>query len=1493
MPPNEYVVNEELGHTHPRTAQGEVGDNGPTQSAPLLENAESERHNLPEESDSTLRLAGIADDRLAVSRKRKSPEDSERNDASWPGNEGSKKVKLSEDHATQLSSSSGTGASQGQDNSLLPAEIWHHIFTFCPPKSLGNLLCVNKLFNNYLDPSSVRREFPVSEATTTLSTLKPNAIWQASRRLFWPYMPAPLRFKTELEMWRLACSRSCEACKKLSSREEASPADPLHPGPGVDGVALIWPFGSRLCGSCLLQQSVKELDLILSPSVPSAIMPALPSVLLTQNLQMIPPSALGQSQMPSNLQTTKFFSASDVEALKQEFLEVKGMGPGTVDEWLKGLTGKGNDLRQEASKWEKWDVSGGVERMRSQLYPGYTKEVSLAVTAADQPAPIEPPSAPSQQHLPSVRRERTVEEVVELKGARKAEIERRAMLLDPPLTADVLRHIPSYQAATHIIAPLDDQAWELLKPRLLTQRADAEQRERENIAQTKTKQERVENRHLEATLATTKEARDLIDKDWEDIQAPVRAKIASYADEIIRDGWDKAKKVKRENCSKFATDVLLYVRKRFYAKIAKDAAAARAAGQDPPNDPPEGPFTQKLTLENMKWIFDTKIKPHTESHRKEIFFCNGCEGNYKTFGFEGVIQHYAAKHTNTLSSGSIIVHWRAEWPEHPPFAHEARAASVPAYAQASSGIFPNPAGPSPQATYSPYHSVSGNPVPPTYPPYSGYGYGTTAYGDQYYHQPPAQPYHAQAVLPAYAPPLAYGQQQQQQQQPYAPQSSPYQNYPPTTGPYLPPVVDQTPGFVTAQGGNYNYNYGSYQANPQAAYSGAPVPVPAYPDQYQAKLEDVVRNSREVWQSLANIKDLPGSARVFITIHHLVKRYHSRFYEAPPLTMFIDGLSNNKDMRPVRNVNNLFCKACHLGLGNAASVEKDKKSFSLPQLVNHFQAKHVEPMQHIGPPLDWVVDMVMRPDPALISNLRPFLNEGQRVLVADAFPDAFQPSHVAAEAHHGQQTPYQHQPVYASGYPISSTDTRSAFLGETQQQQTSNRYSNENGTANGHSSDPQPVESHPSRDSFNLSHHYASGVPHNGAYKVSNKTSTPAALPVASEHDRAAQAGRQSAPRPHREQNSHQSNNRKRAEKSKRGKGHGAAEASKRAVKEETKNAEDEARSEEEKIRAMWAADRAETARVYSSSTKPIKAEAGAEQNAAPPARRQSTDMPQHIQKLPSPRPLNSTIPFKEPEVESSLLSALEMHLDRRRLPTAAGRQRTQASARHSEAGTTSGVTASTRHVPETYTQYKDADKDSTFQPYEARRSHSGPGLLHLNDSGRPEDPIEPAHYSRPGPVERDRARHSDYTRQPEFRDRLPHHSEDDRYDRGPPSRAIEIGYSIAPQSEYYRYPEDTRRISSRQPVETYEIVHVIDPERGEYYIRRPVRHEPESVYAYDERRPHREADPYPPHEPVYVPVARAARESLGYNTPPRTRPAGGRREDPAYYEEYDPRFPAA
>ncbi|KAK0656421.1 hypothetical protein B0T16DRAFT_315856 [Cercophora newfieldiana] len=1369
------------------------------------------------------------------SRKRKTHGDDADPDDALDSGENAKKVKLTNGDGAQPGYPSVRG-----DRSLLPCEVWHHIFTFCPPKSLGHLLRVNKLFNGYLDPSS-DQDAPVSEKHSALAPLKPNSIWRASRRHFWPQMPAPLRSKSELEMWQLACSPRCQYCKKQG---DLSSAQPSRPGPGVDGVAAIWPLAIRACAPCLLRETMKELDLLVTPDIPSATLEALPFACLTRELHVLPTSMAEQGQLPADVQITKLFLRDDVQKLKEEFASARGMGSGAVvDEWLKGLGGRGKDARYQATKWDRWEASGGVAKMLSQLYPGWSEtaapSVSAPATAAASPNLV--PSLPPKPSLPALppvplsqgRQERTADEVARLKAARKAEIERRALLLEPPLTANVLRHIPSFQAATHIITPLDDGAWEVLQPRLMAQRAEAEAREQEINSQAKAADERVErHRRLETTLATTKEARDLIDKDWEEIQAPLRARIAGYADEIIRDGWDNGKKVTKGTCPKFAVEVLNYIRKRFYADVAKDAVSARASGQTPPSDPPEGPFTQKLTLENMKWIFDTKIKPHTEAHRKEIFYCNGCEGNMKAFGFEGVIQHYAAKHTNALSQGSIIVHWRAEWPEHSPFSAEARATKPPHFRGRVSAPFTADSAP-PPAGYG-YPFMSGPPAPPVYPPHAGFG--PAPYAEPYHPRPP-HTYQPPAPFPGPVPPPGppgppgYGPPPPQQ---YLPQPGSYPPYQPPAGPYPSGPPDPVPVYNPPPGPGFTPGHAPFQANAPPPGFPAPGP-PVYPDGYQAKLEDVARNSREVWQALGNIKDLPGSARVFVTIHHLVKRFHTRFYETPSLGLFNDGLSDHKDMRPVRNVNGLVCKACHLGLGNGP-VEEDRKSFSLPQLTKHFQTKHIEPMQaYNAPPLDWVVDMVLLTDQASIPNLRAFMNEYQKSLVADALPDVFQPH--SAGGHHAQHAS-GNQSVDPNGQTASHAVGYGFPYGHASQQRSVGDPGSATHTPDSYKPFEQPSLPPKPDDRFHQHHQHQqqqqqqqpdTGHQAPGHFKEPEYHGARATNGSAS-HTDSPGCGRQSPQGRRRDQNSHQPG-RKNSGRNKRdrGKGQGQNGSGKHRFKDGPERDDEQSRDHG---KAMWTTDNTETDRGFSSTgrTGTWGYQGG------PPL--QQYHGPNSSRGAPSRGEQEPRMPMEEP----NLLSALEMHLDQRQTPMADGGQRIShpqyVGSRHTPVATEArGFSRSNAH----YGPNGDRSRSPTLGPQYRPMYHPAARSGHPDQYEEHRSPLE-----------------------------------------APPRRFDERGYDAPPESrgpepplpEHYRYPEDVRH-EARQTVQAYEIVEVTD-ENGKYIIKRPVRYAPEPRYASEMRRDIGEG--YAPHDPVYVGAAR------------QSRPVEGR---DARMEEYDPRFPGA
>lgn len=140
---------------------------------------------------------------------------------------------------------------------MFPPEIWQHIFTFTPPMKLGSLLCVSKGINSLLDPSSPYSAPATPPTQGAVPRRTPDEVWQFSRKIFRPRMPAPLNGTTELSMWRLMCSMKCAFCKKKSTLDSSAFNDKWHCGPGENGVRPIWSFGYNSCGPCLRNETVK------------------------------------------------------------------------------------------------------------------------------------------------------------------------------------------------------------------------------------------------------------------------------------------------------------------------------------------------------------------------------------------------------------------------------------------------------------------------------------------------------------------------------------------------------------------------------------------------------------------------------------------------------------------------------------------------------------------------------------------------------------------------------------------------------------------------------------------------------------------------------------------------------------------------------------------------------------------------------------------------------------------------------------------------------------------------------------------------------------------------------------------------------------------------------------------------------------------------------------------------------------------------------------
>jgi hypothetical protein len=279
-----------------------------------------------------------------------------------------------------------------------------------------------------------------------------------------------------------------------------------------------------------------------------------------------------------------------------------------------------------------------------------------------------PPGLPTSNLQRPVR---NAQEVEAARQARRADIERRCLELDPPLQANALQHIKAFRDTMQITTPMTDSQWNnMLKPKILEEREAAELQEHQRAQQLAVLQAAMPSTVPDETF--TRPAKEVYDKDYEQSQEPLRQKLGEYASDRINGRWLQGRALDRDSAPLFAVDVLLHVRQCYIAD--RDAGNLSSVIEGAPkfhlakqSTPPLEPF---LSLDNMKWVFDNKVRSYTDPFRRELFICAGCAEDRKPkwFAFEGLIQHYGAKHTSAFSKGNVVVHWQtAEWPDEPPF----------------------------------------------------------------------------------------------------------------------------------------------------------------------------------------------------------------------------------------------------------------------------------------------------------------------------------------------------------------------------------------------------------------------------------------------------------------------------------------------------------------------------------------------------------------------------------------------------------------------------------------------------------------------------------------------------------------------------------------------------------------------------------------------------------------------------------------------------------
>lgn len=354
---------------------------------------------------------------------------------------------------------------------------------------------------------------------------------------------------------------------------------------------------------------------------------------LTPDLNVVYTQSIKTTQVPTSVPLTRTYWPTQVESLRLEFEDVKRFGPAAAEEWIKGLEARGADTIHKALRWEKYYLAGGVSQMliRSSSTPPQptTRGALKNYEATTRP----------------MRRAREVTE--ELKSQRRADIECRAKRLQPPIPPDVLVDLPSFQISLEKAEPFRDEEWNNLKQQLMSQYKKVRRAERKSAAAAKGSEKHQAN-------STAKKSTETALQGEHDAETLAKIRITTLTDQFIGDHLSEGQSVEQNDYAQFTIDLLAYVHKHYYAEFSKKNTTSLAP---------------KLTLGDMVWIFDHKVRRVLKDTDEDLFSCKRCLKSRKRFGFNAFIQHYLSKHAPKpgQKGKKMRDRLRVEWPGEIPF----------------------------------------------------------------------------------------------------------------------------------------------------------------------------------------------------------------------------------------------------------------------------------------------------------------------------------------------------------------------------------------------------------------------------------------------------------------------------------------------------------------------------------------------------------------------------------------------------------------------------------------------------------------------------------------------------------------------------------------------------------------------------------------------------------------------------------------------------------
>ncbi|KAI5816622.1 hypothetical protein BZA77DRAFT_58241 [Pyronema omphalodes] len=440
--------------------------------------------------------------------------------------------------------------------------------------------------------------------------LEKDSIWRASIKTHLPLLPKPILNISEPEMLNLLLGIRCMLCETTK------------------GVRTYWPFRVRSCQECLSHNTKKEFMLQSGPDVyPQELLDSM----LFGMVDVKDNWVTNPCNYRPNIGLTRLYWINDLESTREEYEQAKEMS--AADEWLKGLDKERNLQLQEIERIEKWEAS-----RPAHFNPEHTEFLqSMPMLSRGSSVTVVGDGTSMDELEEYLKQERT---------PRQKEIIDRCQKLEPPLPLNILVQLPIFRGSTGDGAPLDDEGWNKLRAKLFQEWQELKENRRRQ--QSSGTGPNLRNESDYERSANGNFARSALNQRvWESSESFVqsnRNKLAEHAEEIIRKYEGK---ITSETVPEFAAHVLRHCRKAFLA----DETTRR----------------KRLTLEDMKFIYDFKLKPIAFSLRNEMFLCNGCPTNPRWWEFQSLVQHFTAKHTYNPRGRAAKVNWRADWPEIGPF----------------------------------------------------------------------------------------------------------------------------------------------------------------------------------------------------------------------------------------------------------------------------------------------------------------------------------------------------------------------------------------------------------------------------------------------------------------------------------------------------------------------------------------------------------------------------------------------------------------------------------------------------------------------------------------------------------------------------------------------------------------------------------------------------------------------------------------------------------